>query len=104
MDKDIYRITTEDAEGITFATRHKWNQIHSDQLNELNGYTIIGGFFSSCGIYHIMRDSSPMNFPEESFKLVKHSIDEETGRGILLSMDVTREEATELIKNERQIW
>lgn len=103
MGKEVYRITTEDADGVIFATRHEWSRIHEEQLPELNGYTIIGGFFCGYGIYQIVRDSSPAIFPAERFKLLKHTVDEETGKNIMLSMDISREEVTELINSDRKI-
>ena len=96
MDQETVRIVNEDADGITFATRHTWKRIHEDELPELTGFQIIGSFTNSTGIYFILRDSSPYMFPKEFYKLLQTTGDEETGKTIMLTADISQEEAESL--------
>ena len=93
---EVVRIATEDAEGMTFATRREWKRIHDDQLPELNGYAIVKTVASTTGYYHILQDANPLSFynnETDPYKLMKYSLDEETGKIIILAMDISEEEA-----------
>lgn len=93
---EVIRIATEDAEGMTFATRREWKRIHEDQLPDLNGYAIVKTIASVTGYYHILQDANPMSFfnkEADPYKLLKYAVDEETGKIIILAMDISEEEA-----------
>ena len=103
---EVYRIATEDPDGMTFATCRTWIRITENQLPDLNCYAIVSSMIGTTGIYHVLMDTNPANFltnREDAFKLLKYTVDEETGKLIMLEMNITSDEATEFINHDRHI-
>ena len=110
MEKpEVMKVITEDAGGVTIATRHEWQKIREDKLNCLNTYAVVRSVISVNGIYQIMKDVDPVNYlnPEirSAFILLKYTTDEETGKIVIMYVEIGAEEAKELITHADQfVW
>lgn len=102
----ILKVITEDVDGITVAMRHQWQRVSDSDLNCMKHYAVVSGVITNNGIYQIMHDVDPMNFRmngvRSKFKLLKYMKDDETGEIILMSIDISAEEAIELIDHADQ--
>lgn len=107
MEKnDMCMLISEDAEGITFITKHAWRRIRDDEIPSLSGFEIVSSVSASTGIYHIMINSNPLDhFSEKRFILAKYVVDVETGKIMIFMTDLSNDEASDLSRNmEKYIW
>lgn len=100
---NITRITTQDADGVTFATRHTWIRLYEEDMPE--NYVIVSSMVGTSGIYHVLQNNNPINFlqEQEDFKLLKYTVDEETGKIVAFGMGVSKDEAVDFINHERRL-
>ena len=97
----------EDRTGITFVNRHEWVKFDDgDQLLCLNHYAIKMTLIGTSGIYHRLSNVSVPARRENAqihYRLLKHTVDEETGKNIMLVMDLTEDEANAIEQQTKQL-
>ena len=106
MEKDPFTIIAE-PEALTFATRKEWRDLPEIRLGELAQHETMIVFKGTSSVYFLLRDMNPMEFMNDtgkSFKLVRISIDEETGKSSFSIMDLFQAEAVQLMRSRVTLW
>ena len=101
--ENIITVFEEDGSMI-FATRHEWDRLREDDFGSLKGFVVLGLFCGSGGVFQVLRDCNPVNFPRIEYKLLKATTDDETGKCILYVMDISEAEADNLLKIRDTLW
>ncbi len=99
-----YKVIISDNERLSVWTRHDWSRITDEQLHTLDSYAIVSSFIRTSGIYHVLKDIDPMSFlnrdtDRPAFLLMKCAANEETGKLVLLTVEISGKEAAAIRDN-----
>ena len=103
---DIISIVSEPG-AMVFATRKEWRELPEVCLNELQQHEAVTVFKGTSGVFFLMRNNSPDQIFKDdgnAFRLVKITVDEETGKQIIFIMNLSRAEAAQLMHNRLTLW
>ncbi len=102
---DVVAVISEPG-ALVFATRKEWCKLTESALDELNHYDIKKAFMAPAGIFLLLRDYQPLNFPDsfsKDYLLVKINTDEE-GKQAVHCMQLSTAEGNQLILNRMDLW
>ena len=95
-----YATISDGGESLTFVERVMWSNAGTteSELELLRHYMIIGQIPTTSGFYLALMCMNPMEFhqPEKQYKLARFSVDDETGRIEVHSMNVTAAQIEQL--------
>lgn len=103
---DVITIIAEQ-NALVFATRKEWRELPEICLGELMQTEIMLVFKGTESVFFLLRSMNPFEYLNDTgnaFRLVKVSIDEETGKQIFFIMNLCRAEAAQLMRNKLTLW
>lgn len=103
---DVMSIVAEPG-ALTFVTRKEWQRLPECCLGELAQHETVMIFTGTGSVFMLLHTMDPADFLLETghaFRLVKVSIDEETGKQIFSIMNLSRAEAEQLRRNRLTLW
>ena len=103
---DVMSIVAEPG-ALTFVTRKEWQRLPECCLGELIHYETVKVFCGNGSVFFLLRDMYPDEYLADtgiSFRLVRVSIDEETGKQTFSIMNLSRAEAEQLRRNRLTLW
>ena len=92
--------TVSDGNSLSFVERKEWSAAGSaaEEAELLRGHMVVDKLVTVNGLYLVMRDMCPGMSIDDKYLLAKFSMNEETGKVELHSMNVTKAQAQNFIR------
>lgn len=103
---DVITIVAEPG-ALTFATRKEWQKLPEMFLGDLSHHETMLVFLGTGSIFFLLRSMNPNEYLKDTgtaYRLVKVSIDEETGKQCFYTMFLSGAEAVQIMQNRLTLW
>lgn len=92
---------------LSFCTRKEWKVMPECSLDELVQHETMLVVKGTDSVFFLLRNMNPfewLNDTGNAFRLIKISVDEETGKQIFSIMNLSGAEAAQLMRNRLTLW